>query len=126
GFPTVTVARTLDNPYLDRFLNDFRQATGQYIVPKNGTADRLARFQDRGAKLCLLGDQAAGKKGCWVDFFGRPASTHKAIALFSLGSGNPLMISYSYRIGGPLQYESGMSVLADPQAADYNLGSVPA
>ena len=125
GIPTVTVARKLDNPYLDRFLNEFRESTGQYMVEKNGTADLLERLQDQGAKLCLLGDQAAGRKGCWVNFFGRPASTHKAISLFSLASNNPLMVSYTFRDGGPLQYESGMSVLADPLAADFNLGSVP-
>jgi KDO2-lipid IV(A) lauroyltransferase len=125
GFPTVTVARTLDNIFLDRFLNEFRQSTGQYMVEKNGTADRLARMQQRGAKLCLLGDQAAGKKGCWVDFFGRPASTHKAIALFSLGNNNPMLISYTYRVGGPLQYESGMTALADPLAADFQMNTVP-
>ena len=38
----------------------------------------------RGGILALLGDQHAGPKGCWVDFFGRPASSHKAIALFAL------------------------------------------
>lgn len=125
GFPTVTVARTLDNRFLDKFLNDFRQSTGQYMVEKNGTAELLARMQERGAKLCLLGDQAAGKKGCWVDFFGRPASTHKAIALFSLGNNNPMMISYTYRTGGPLQYDSGMSTIADPLAPDFKMGTVP-
>ena len=36
GFPTYTVARTLDNPQLDEFLNRFRGHTGQYIIPKNG------------------------------------------------------------------------------------------
>ena len=29
GFPTVSVARTLDNPYLDRYLRSFRERTGQ-------------------------------------------------------------------------------------------------
>ena len=41
GFPTYTVARTLDNPYLDRFVNRFRGGTGQYIIPKNGGYDQI-------------------------------------------------------------------------------------
>ena len=36
GFPTHSVARTLDNPYLDAFVNRFRGTTGQQIVPKRG------------------------------------------------------------------------------------------
>src|SRR5215467_6546965 len=38
GFPTFTVARTLDNPYLDRWVNQFRASKGQYILPKRGSA----------------------------------------------------------------------------------------
>jgi Kdo2-lipid IVA lauroyltransferase/acyltransferase len=32
GFPTYTVARAIDNRYIDRFVNDFRGRTGQYIL----------------------------------------------------------------------------------------------
>ena len=84
GFPTFTVARTLDNPYLDRFVNHFRALKGQYILPKRGSAQEAAAlFEGRGT-LGVLADQHAGPKGCWVNFFGRPASTHKAIAVFAL------------------------------------------
>ena len=48
GFPTYTVARALDNPYLDRFVNDFRGRTGQYMLPKKGSgADIQARARAR-------------------------------------------------------------------------------
>ena len=39
GFPTYTVARRLDNPYLDRFVNEFRGRTGQFMLPKQGSRD---------------------------------------------------------------------------------------
>ena len=42
--------------------------------------------------LVLLGDQHAGPKGCWVDFFGQPASCHKGVALFTLTSGAPMAV----------------------------------
>ena len=99
GFPTYTVARKLDNPYLDRFVNDFRGRTGQYMLPKQGSGDEIKQVLDAGGILTLLGDQSAGKKGCWVKFFGRPASTHKAVSLFSLGNEAPTMVSYARRIG---------------------------
>ena len=99
GFPTYTVARELDNRYLDRFVNDFRGRTGQYMLPKRAAARRSSRCSTSGGILTLLGDQSAGKKGCWVKFFGRPASTHKAVSLFSLGNEAPTMVSYARRIG---------------------------
>ncbi len=88
GFPSFTIARTLDNPYLDRFINRFRGSTGQYILPKQGCAPQVQAVLNAGGTLSLLGDQHAGDKGCWVDFLGRPASCHKAVALFTLSSGD--------------------------------------
>ena len=38
GFRTYAIARVLDNPHLERFLKQFRQATGQQIIAKK---DRL-------------------------------------------------------------------------------------
>ncbi len=124
GFPTYTVARALDNPYLDRFVNDFRGRTGQYILGKKGTSDEIQRTLARGGILTLLGDQHAGKKACWVDFFGRPAATHKAVALFSLGNGAPTMVSYARRLDRPLHYEVGPQAICDPAEPGFELGSV--
>jgi KDO2-lipid IV(A) lauroyltransferase len=125
GFPTYTVARKLDNPHLDRFVNDFRGRTGQFILPKRGCRERIGRVLSSGGMLALLGDQAAGEKACWVTFFGRPASTHKAVALFSLSSDAPTMVSYARRLGRPLQYEVGPAAIVDPRDPDFALGSIP-
>jgi KDO2-lipid IV(A) lauroyltransferase len=125
GFPTYTVARRLDNPYLDRFVNDFRGRTGQYMLPKQGSREQIQAVLSEGGILTLLGDQAAGKKACWVNFFGRPASTHKAVALFSLGNGAPTMVSYARRLGAPLHYEVGPEAICDPQDTDFPYGSIP-
>ncbi len=125
GFPTYTVARRLDNPYLDRFINDFRGRTGQFILPKQGSRERIQEVLSRGGILTLLGDQAAGSKGCWVEFFGRPASTHKAVALFSLGNSAPTMVSYARRLDGPLRYEVGPEAIIDPADDGFELGSIP-
>jgi KDO2-lipid IV(A) lauroyltransferase len=125
GFPTYTVARALDNRYLDRFVNDFRGRTGQYMLAKKGTSEEIQRVLARGGILTLLGDQHAGKKACWVNFFGRPASTHKAVALFSLGSDAPTMVSYARRLDKPLHYEVGPEAICDPRDPDFQLGSIP-
>ena len=93
GMPSYTVARTLDNPYLNRFINDFRETNGQFTLPKDGSATAVQEVLDSGGILTVLGDQHAGTKGCWIDFLGRPAACHKALALFTLSGNAPMMVS---------------------------------
>jgi len=116
GFPTYTVARTLDNPYLDRFLNRFRSVTGQHIIPKNGGYDQILDVLARGGTMTFLADQYAGPKGCWVEFFGRPASAHKAIALLALENNARVSVSVSRRLDRPMQFELLNYVTTDPNA----------
>jgi KDO2-lipid IV(A) lauroyltransferase len=117
GFPTYAVARPLDNKYLDRFVKRFRETKGQHILPKQGSADEIAELLAHHRTLSVLGDQHAGPKGLWVDFFGTPASTHKAIALFALANNAPLAVGYGRRLDGPLRYEMGVEAIADPAVA---------
>jgi KDO2-lipid IV(A) lauroyltransferase len=116
GFPTYAVARPLDNKYLDRFVKRFRETKGQHILPKQGSADEIAELLANNRTLSVLGDQHAGPKGLWVDFFGTPASTHKAIALFALANHAPLAVGYGQRLERPLHYEMGVESIADPAA----------
>lgn len=84
GFRSFAIARVLDNPHLERFLKGFRQATGQTIIAKKDEFDRLSAALKAGGKVATLADQDAGPRGVFVDFFGRPASAHKAVALMAL------------------------------------------
>ena len=84
GFPTYSFARTLDNIYLDRFLRSFRERTGQKLIPKSGGFDQMVEVLQGKRVLSFLADQDAGPRGLFVDFFGQPASTHKAIALLAI------------------------------------------
>lgn len=124
GFRTYTVARPLDNPYLDRFINSFRGSQGQHILPKDGTAQEIDRLLTDGGALVVLADHHAGKKGCWVEFFGRMASTHKAVAIFSLTNDAPLLVSYARRLSKPLHYDMGVQEFADPSRGDPSLRGV--
>jgi len=124
GFPGYTIARDLDNPYLDRYLKRFRSANGQFILPKEGSASQVDAVLRSGGTIALLGDQSAGPKGCWIDFMGRPASCHKAVALFTLVSGAPLVVCYGKRTHGSLQFEIGAQGVADPRIGGDELASV--
>lgn len=115
GFPTHTVARKLDNPYLDRFINRFRGVTGQYMIPKKGGFDQILEVMNNQGTMTFLADQHAGEKGCWVDFFGREASTHKAIALLAIQHDSPVAVGYAIRGAQPLQYSLQLEGITAPR-----------
>ena len=124
GFPSYAVARNLDNPYLDRLLRSFRESRGQFILPKDGSASQIQGVLDAGRILMLLGDQHAGTKGVWIEFLGRPAACHKALALFTLGSGAPMLATYCRRTTGILRFDIGLAGVADPLTMDRSLHDV--
>lgn len=125
GFPTHTIARPLDNRFLDRWVTQFRGATGQFMLPKVGSSQQIAHLLERGGSLVLLGDQYAGDTACWVNFFGRPASTHKAVAIFTLSGQAPTATAAVLRRDGPLQFELCLADFIDPADDDFALGTVP-
>ena len=84
GFQTHAIARPLDNPYLDDFLRSFRERTGQKLLAKHGDFERIDKLLKAAGVIAPLADQDAGQRGLYVDFFGRPASTHKAVALMAI------------------------------------------
>ncbi len=115
GFSTTTIARKLDNPFLHRWVETFRSAKGQHMVDKEGCAPRIDEHLKNGGMLSLLADQHAGDKGCWLPFLGVIASSHKALALFSLSASATMMVSYTIRRGSePMQFEAGCVGIADP------------
>jgi KDO2-lipid IV(A) lauroyltransferase len=104
GFRTYAIARPLDNPYLDDFLRLFRERTGQGIIAKNHEVHKIVSVLANNGVLATLGDQDAGQRGLFVDFFGRPASTHKAVALLSLEHRVPMLVVGVRKVGEPMRY----------------------
>ncbi len=104
GFTTYAIARTLDNPYLDDFLRSFRERTGQKVLAKNDDFANIQTVLAGGGVLATLADQDAGARGLFVDFFGRPASTHKAVALLALEYNVPMIVIGTPRVGEPMKY----------------------
>ncbi|MGL4595536.1 MAG: lysophospholipid acyltransferase family protein [Thermoguttaceae bacterium] len=119
-YPTNSVARTLDNPFLNNFIKEFRESTGQFLISKNGGYDDILRVMENRGVMTFLADQSAGPKGCMVDFFGRTASTYKAIALLSLQFNAPIVVCYSLRRETesgrfePMQFTMNIVEILDP------------
>jgi len=117
GFSTYAIARTLDNPHLDRFLRLFRERTGQHILAKSGEFDQIQSVMKSGGVIATLADQDAGQRGQFVEFFGRPASTHKAVALLALEYDALMLVIGVPRLGDPGRYHVTVADCIDP--GDY-------
>lgn len=124
GFPPYSVARTLDNPYLDRFLRSFRERTGQKLIPKSGGYEQMVEVLERKGVLSFLADQDAGQRGLFVEFFGRPASTHKAIALLAIEHGAPIVVGGARRLGEEFRYEVVCEEVIDPREFEDSADAV--
>lgn len=121
GFRSFAVARPLDNPYLDDLLRRLRQRTGQKLLAKKGELNRMEEILQSGGIVCTLGDQDAGQNGMYVDFFGRPASTHKAMALLALRCRSLIVVAGARRLPGLLRYELAVEDVIDAE----QLGDAP-
>jgi KDO2-lipid IV(A) lauroyltransferase len=124
GFQTHAIARPLDNPYLDAFLRRFREATGQKLLAKHGDFEQIEKVLHEGGALATLADQDAGQRGLFVNFFGRPASTHKAVALMALEHNVVMVVVGTPKIGE--QYHIRPIDIIDPAEYDKSPDAVRA
>ncbi len=104
GFPTVSVARPLDNPYISEFVFGVRERTGQRIITKKGATEEVVSILDNNGVVGFTADQNAGKKGIFVDFFGRKASSYKSIGLLAMQQDIPVVVGYARRIGDGFRF----------------------
>jgi KDO2-lipid IV(A) lauroyltransferase len=126
GLKTYAIARVLDNPYLERFFQKFRQKTGQTILSKSGDFERINAVLTNGGIIATLGDQDAGPKGLFVEFFNRPASTHKAVALLALRHDALMVVVGVPRIATPMKFAVEIEDLIDPRDYPGRRDAVPA
>ncbi|HAL46062.1 MAG TPA: hypothetical protein DCP47_09145 [Phycisphaerales bacterium] len=105
GFNIYSIARPLDNKFINKFLYDVRQRKGQRIIDKKGASEHTDEIIKNGSTLCFVADQDAGKKGVFVDFFGRKASSYKSIGLVAIQYNVPIVAGVGRRVGDRFFFE---------------------
>jgi KDO2-lipid IV(A) lauroyltransferase len=115
GFETTSVARPLDNPYVNEWLLGVREKQGQRIIDKKGATTEVAPLLSRGGAVGFIADQNAGSKGLFVDFFGRKASTYKSIGLLAMEYNVPVVIGYARRCGEGFRFKVGAQDIIYPE-----------
>ncbi len=98
GIPMGVVGRDLDNPYLHEWFKRFREHTGHRLFSKDGAAEQMLPLLAQRGHIALLCDQDAGSRGLFVEFFGKPASTFKSIALMALEHRALICVGGAFRL----------------------------
>ncbi len=90
--PFHVIARALDNPLVDRDLEKARIRKGAMVVNKFGAGRPILRALARKSAVGILIDQnVLRREAVFVDFFGIPAATTPALAVFHLRTGAPIL-----------------------------------
>jgi KDO2-lipid IV(A) lauroyltransferase len=114
GFETTSIARPLDNPYVNQWLLGVRERQGQRIIAKTGATAEVTDVLNRHGAVGFIADQNAGTKGIFVDFFGRLASTYKSIGLLAMQYEVPVVIGYARRLGDRFRFQVGVGDVIHP------------
>ena len=86
SYPLVGIAQKQKNKGANLFFEEKRQLSGIKQVNRKSSMDSLYDVLNANEILGLVSDQDAKRKGVFVDFFDKPASTHKGAALFHLNT----------------------------------------
>jgi KDO2-lipid IV(A) lauroyltransferase len=83
--PIASVVRPLDNPYLEEALARLRGRFSNRTIAKKRAAREILKEARAGETVAILIDQnVLAREAVFVPFFGRPAATSPALALFQL------------------------------------------
>ena len=114
GYPLRSLARPIVNRWVDGYVDRLRKRTGQLILPREGALGQMIRSVRANEMLVVQIDLDAKADGLLVDFFGRPASTHRSPAVLSLKYGTPVVLVEVIRDGRLLVARAHEPIHPDP------------
>ncbi len=86
-----SIARKLDNPYLENLINKLRTTSGGGVFHKEGSPLKVVRALKKNSCVAVMMDQNGDIGGLFVDFFGKKAATPRSLALLSYSTGAPVL-----------------------------------
>jgi len=105
GIPCDVVAQRQRNPLFNADLVNNRERLGLRVIDRKSAPREALRALREGRALGVVGDQNVRRGGVFVKFFGKPASTARGTALFSLRTGAPIFLGMARSLpGSPQRY----------------------
>ncbi len=117
GHAIAATARPLDNPLINDWVLGVRRSRGLNVIEKWDNADVkiIEAIRNREA-VGFIADQNGGKRGVFVPFFGRLASTPKTVGLLAMNMKLPVLCGYARRIEPDrLKYEIAPTDIIRPE-----------
>jgi Lauroyl/myristoyl acyltransferase len=100
GFPITVLAREQKMKRMNELLNRLRESKGCKVVRKGMSTKNILRELYRKNMVGILSDQDAGKKGTFVNFFGRPTSAHIGPFEIAKHTGSLILPNFIVRSNG--------------------------
>jgi len=99
GYSLNALAREQKKSRLNFLLNQYRANSGIKVYTKGMAVRDLITALRKNEFVGVLGDQDAGRRGVFVNFFRHPASTHPGPILLALRTGVPILPCFIIRSG---------------------------
>ncbi|MEX2216933.1 MAG: hypothetical protein WD768_22665, partial [Phycisphaeraceae bacterium] len=115
GYPVDAIARPIDNPLIDRWVKDVREQRGLRIIDKRGSNFQMTRVLKASGILGFVADQDSGRRGIFVPYFNRLASTSRSIATLATKRDVPVICGMCRRTGEGFQHEISVVDIIRPQ-----------
>ena len=94
--PMHVVMRPLDNPRIDRLVEERRQLSGNRLIGKWDSARTILRALQANEAIGILIDQnTSPQEGVFVDFFGVPACANTALVRFAAHTGATVIAGFA-------------------------------
>ena len=107
--PVHSIAKHMENPFVDRFFTKLREDGGQKIIFTENASREIIRVLKHNKLLGILVDQNAKENSIFVDFFGQKAATTRSAATLSLKMGAPIIMLFARRIAGHYKFKISVS-----------------
>lgn len=101
GLPLAAVARRFQSQRFDAWWTGLREARGNRIIDRRGAFKEVVNTISSGMSAAILFDQNVTRNhAVFVDWFGLPAATTRAVALAALRTGAPIYVASIHYGGG--------------------------
>jgi len=104
GYRVAVVHRPLRNPLIDKVVRETRTRSGNQMITRKGGAMEMMRLLRQNWHLGVLLDLDV-RRGVFVDFFGKLASTSDGIARMARATGAPVVPCFIVREGDTMHHK---------------------
>jgi KDO2-lipid IV(A) lauroyltransferase len=92
GKPLLMIVQTQRNRRINALVDHLRSRFDNQTVPMGPSVRQILRALQDGKMVLMLGDQSGSRESVFIEFFGRPAATHRGPAAFSLRTDAPIVM----------------------------------